>query len=327
MKSSTSSNIHMTRVIPGIEHIINDYDAFIIDQWGVLHNGKSPYEGVLHCLSQIHSRRKPMILLSNSSKRKSESVKGLKKVGIDPSLFADIITSGELGWHMLRDRNLAAYSASSRRDSSAPLKLFVIGNGDDDKDYIQSSGCVFASPLECELILARGTFSLYTSSNPLECRNFPVADDLIQSVSPFLAQCAQRKIPMLVTNPDNMRPGSNSPMPGQIAAMYDEMLSSRANIEYVGKPHKKVYEECNKSLETLLSSGSRICCIGDSIEHDIKGARSYGFDSLWIVNGVHSNEMNSFEACQEVPEMRSMQAVIEKYGGTVPSWSIASFRW
>ena len=38
---------------------------------------------------------------------------------------------------------------------------------------------------------------------------------------------------------------------------------------------------------------NNILCIGDSLETDILGANKFGLESLFIVNGIHKNQLNS----------------------------------
>ena len=65
-------------------------------------------------------------------------------------------------------------------------------------------------------------------------------------------------------------------MPGKIAAAYETLLNSRANIKFFGKPYTDSYEACFQSLPDLKRS--RIAGIGDSLEHDIVGAaKKMGF--------------------------------------------------
>jgi ribonucleotide monophosphatase NagD (HAD superfamily) len=45
----------------------------------VLHDGRVPYPGVVECLTKLKGEEKRLILLSNSSKRKAVSSKGLNK--------------------------------------------------------------------------------------------------------------------------------------------------------------------------------------------------------------------------------------------------------
>ncbi len=67
----------------GMKDIADKYDAFLLDQWGVLHDGKVAYDGAVHCLNELLSRGKLIVLLSNSSKRLGNSMKKLDAMGID----------------------------------------------------------------------------------------------------------------------------------------------------------------------------------------------------------------------------------------------------
>ena len=42
----------MTEIINNISEISQKYDAIVFDQWGVLHDGKLAYEGVIACLEE-----------------------------------------------------------------------------------------------------------------------------------------------------------------------------------------------------------------------------------------------------------------------------------
>lgn len=84
--------------IDSIQDIANDYDLFLLDMWGVMHDGSKPYEGVLETVKKLKENGKEMIILSNSSKRTDSSNKSLKKLGFDPSDFQQIITSGEVSY-------------------------------------------------------------------------------------------------------------------------------------------------------------------------------------------------------------------------------------
>ena len=75
---------------------MDEYDLFLLDMWGVMHNGSRPYDGVLECIKELKKNGKEMVILSNSSKRTDSSIKNLKKLGFDPSDFSQIITSGEV---------------------------------------------------------------------------------------------------------------------------------------------------------------------------------------------------------------------------------------
>lgn len=76
-----------TKFCQGISDISDSYSGFLIDQWGVIHNGVKPYDGVIDCLKELQSRKKQVIILSNSGKRAEENKKRLKEIGIGPSFI------------------------------------------------------------------------------------------------------------------------------------------------------------------------------------------------------------------------------------------------
>ena len=47
-----------TQTIRGLADIINQYDVFILDQWGVMHDGKKGYIPAIKCVEKIISRKK-----------------------------------------------------------------------------------------------------------------------------------------------------------------------------------------------------------------------------------------------------------------------------
>jgi ribonucleotide monophosphatase NagD (HAD superfamily) len=81
----------------GIEQVAKDYDIFLLDMWGVMHDGSRPYEGVIDTVKKLKEAGKEMIILSNSSKRQEKSLKMLAKLGFDPiNDFSQVITSGDV---------------------------------------------------------------------------------------------------------------------------------------------------------------------------------------------------------------------------------------
>ena len=83
-------------IIKSISEIESKFDNFIIDQWGVIHNGKIAYKYALKCIEKLNSMKKNIILVSNSSKKSIISVKRLKKLGFNIKYFKNVITSGEV---------------------------------------------------------------------------------------------------------------------------------------------------------------------------------------------------------------------------------------
>ncbi|KAG7020151.1 hypothetical protein SDJN02_16833 [Cucurbita argyrosperma subsp. argyrosperma] len=70
--------------------------AWFLDQFGVLHDGKQPYPGAVVALEKLAECGTKMVIISNSSRRSSTTMEKLKSLGFDPSLFVGAVTSGEL---------------------------------------------------------------------------------------------------------------------------------------------------------------------------------------------------------------------------------------
>jgi len=310
-------------VSSGLKALTKGYDAFIIDQWGVLHDGKKLYSGVLEALQMLKKEEKRLIMLSNSSKRRSESLHKLQAVGIDDSIFENVVTSGELAWNSIKNRSIRTKSTTNANE---PLNTFCFGNGDDDDVYMSSSGCKSVPiPEEAHFVLARGMFSVGGNLR------YTKAQELMDAVEPWLFRCVAMSLPMLVSNPDWHRPGGmEDPMPGQIAARYASLLeakgvNSQSLITYVGKPYMSVFSACFALLDGVPKE--RICMIGDALGHDCLGARNSGIDSIFVQNGVHSSSLGTKEGSSEsIKSEAQLENLFEMYQ-VLPTHVIRSFAW
>ena len=88
----------MTEIINNISEISQKYDAIVFDQWGVLHDGKLAYEGVIACLEDLKKSNTRLAVLSNSGKRSEPNEKRILEMGFSNLLFEFIMTSGEALW-------------------------------------------------------------------------------------------------------------------------------------------------------------------------------------------------------------------------------------
>lgn len=70
---------------------------------------------------------------------------------------------------------------------------------------------------------------------------------------------------------------------------------------------------------------SRICGVGDSMNHDILGAKAAGIHSIWTANGVHSKEMGTEEGSPVLAPKKVLLDMYEKYHIT-PTHTIPSFK-
>ena len=91
--------------IKGLQDIIDKYDVFLLDQWGVIHDGNKGFRSAINCIKKLYEYEKYIIIISNSSKRKTNTIKRLPELGFDASLFIEVMTSGEMIWQSLKKNN------------------------------------------------------------------------------------------------------------------------------------------------------------------------------------------------------------------------------
>ena len=290
--SSSSATTSSLNHIKGVQNIADSYSIFLLDMWGVMHNGSEPYEGVIDNVKKLRESGKQLIILSNSSKRLSNSIKMLKKLGFDPDQdFDQIITSGDVSHRMLSgDTTLkcSTWDILQNLLSTGRKNVFVFGSGDGDEEYCTSSGWKLSSIDDADLIIARGTFTINDGSGQIVSKD-ENEEEYFNVLEKTLEQASKRKVPMLVTNPDKVRPDKGlPPMPGAIGDAYEKYLGSDSNqfVKRIGKPYSEVYElALNQCSDT-----SAAVMVGDALETDITGGMWCNIDTLWVVDdGIHSS--------------------------------------
>ena len=91
------------------------YRGFILDLWGVIHDGVKPYPGAVDCLARIKAAGRPAVLLSNAPRRAAAAQAAMRTMGIADHLYTGILTSGEATHMALRDRTDPWFAALGTR--------------------------------------------------------------------------------------------------------------------------------------------------------------------------------------------------------------------
>lgn len=223
--------------------------------------------------------------------------------------------------------------------------VFVFGSGDDDEEYCTSAGWTLSSIDDADLILARGTFTINDGSSIVSKTNDEAEYWRVMEES--MVKAARRKLPMLVSNPDKVRPGSMPPppMPGAIGDVYERFVwtthchpvgdmteeSAREYVKRIGKPFQEVYDI---ALDGINGVGSRVdrsraIMIGDALETDAVGGNSAGIDTLWVTqDGIHGKEVGEKGADAVLEDFNSRSEFTYAYGKEVmPRYLTDHFRW
>ena len=104
---------------------------------------------------------------------------------------------------------------------------------------------------------------------------------------PELRACLDAGLPMICANPDLvvMRAGVRLLCAGTLAAWYGEQ---GGQVRSLGKPHPAIY---GTALAMMGARRDRVLAIGDSLHTDIAGAAGAGLDSVWVLGGIHEEEV------------------------------------
>ncbi len=254
----------------GFAGIAAQYDGFILDLWGVIHDGVAPYEGAVDCLRRLRDGGKRCVLLSNAPRRASAAREMLREMGIEDALYHGILTSGEASHGMLRLRGAAG--ADPWFAALGP-RVFHLGP-ERDRNVLEGLDLVIADVAEADFVLNTG---------PDDHR----APTDVAAFEDVLEACARRALPMLCANPDLevIRGGVRVICAGALAARYQQM---GGDVRSLGKPDPAIY---GPVLEMLGTGQERTLAVGDSLRTDIAGATAAGLASCWILGGIHGEAL------------------------------------
>ena len=288
--------------------LVDSYDGFILDQFGVMHNGTNGLDGAPECVAELASKGKSLIILSNSSSLSLPTLEKLHKRGFNRDHFVGAVTSGEEASRYVKDtfsRKKALFLTWKSGNVSSPM-IFLNNCGDigitenvDEADFVLLHGA--------EVLRGPGKDG---EANETSLGSFSETGDTCV-VDPFLEKCASRKLPMVCCNPDYVvvKPdGGRAHMPGKIARRYE---SVGGDVTVLGKPHVEHFEAC---LRDLRLSKDRVAHVGDSLHHDVVGANETGIASIFVAGGVHREELGS--DLGELPSNEALEKLFQQYGIT-----------
>ena len=240
----------------GLRSIINKYDLFFIDVWGVLHNGIDLFHNSVEVLDKLEENKKDYILLTNAPRPNQTVIEFLKKMGLDKKKAQHVYTSGQAALDQLKTMNTK--------------KFFHVGPPRDFDLFKTFENQKVESIDSCDFLLCTGLFESHH-------------EDLEYYEKLFFNHIEKK---MICTNPDLIvdRGEVREFCAGTIAKIFEKL---GGEVKYFGKPYPEIYKKAFDNPK-----GKKVICIGDSLNTDIKGANMQNFDSLLISSGIHKNEIN-----------------------------------
>ena len=235
-----------------LSEIFERYDTFVIDLWGVMHNGVRLNPKAIEAVDRLQNHSKKIVFLSNAPRPSLEVINFLMKMNINKKYLKNVMTSGEAAMYAINKKKFGNtfFHLGPSRDISIFEKVKK------NKTDLE----------KCDFILCTGLFDKY--------------DNDIEYYRKFLEKYISKIL--VCTNPDLIvhRGKVEELCAGTVAKIFEEL---GGKVVYFGKPHREVYDMCFNSSEKVLA-------IGDNLRTDIKGANNLNIDCIFISEGVHRDE-------------------------------------
>lgn len=253
-------------VLRGLNDVINRYDVFLLDQFGVLHDGANPLPGVKEALETLNTLGKKYLILSNTSSRFKVAEKRYKKLGL-PTGYTGFLTSGEACWHFLN-----AFYKNKKC-------VWLTWNSHPYDDYLPSLGIETADVESADFVFFHGSQTMITNNNSSTPLTFHSTGIMDEHLTTMLKRAKERKLPAVCANVDltAVTNGQCYFMPGNFLYKYEEL---GGEVISFGKPDLPFFDEALRRGFAALDKDfqkdgntlrKRAVHVGDSLHHDIAG--------------------------------------------------------
>lgn len=275
------------RIVPGLAQFAEQYDAYILDLWGVVHNGLEPYPGVLDCMAKLRENGRQILLLSNAPRTNNFVQDFLENIGVNRETYDLILTSGDMTRLVLEDQRFDYLKGGK--------KSFYQFGAARDKGLEDGLNYEKVSQLkDADFLICTG-----------------LADDETETPETYrqiLEEAATYKLPMICANPDLtvMRGENMHYCAGALAQLYETLGGT---VELFGKPYPWAYKMAMEKLG--IEDPSRILAVGDSMRTDIKGATGAGIDNVLVSGGIHAEEWGLREG--NIPTEYQVNQLIDQH--------------
>jgi HAD superfamily hydrolase (TIGR01459 family) len=255
-----SIGIETIPVIDAIAPFGKSYAAWLVDIWGVMHNGMRAFPPAVEATRRYREQGGIVILLSNSPRPSEGLQQQLRSLGVSDQSYDATVSSGDLTRHELAKH--------------AGARIFHLGP-ERDLPIFKDLDLKLVDAGQAELIVCTGLFNDVTETP--------------EDYEGLLRELAERKLTMLCANPDHLVERGHDLVycAGALAHLYEE---DGGEVIYAGKPYAPIYELSEETIAGIAGrkiARSEILAIGDGIRTDMAGAADFGLDAVFVASGLH----------------------------------------
>jgi HAD superfamily hydrolase (TIGR01459 family) len=246
-------------ILSSIAELAATSDAWIVDIWGVMHNGARAYGRAADACRTFRAAGGTVILLSNAPRPFTSVVPHMVSLGVPGDGYDAGVTSGDVTRDML-----AAWQGRP---------LLHVGP-ERDHALLDGLDIRLAPAAAAEVLLCSGLYD--------DERETPA------DYAGLLDALAGRGVPMICANPDIVVERGDK-LIYCAGALAENYAAKGGAVTYAGKPHLPVYERVLAEIARLRGrpvEKARMLCIGDGVETDLKGAHAAGLRSVFVASPI-----------------------------------------
>lgn len=233
--------------------LVDGYDTVMLDLDGVLFRGNAPIPGAAETVAAVRDRGINVVFLTNNASRTiAQVVAQLASVGVGAS-GSEVETSARAAGAVLAERGVQ--------------RVFAIG-----QDGV------------LEALADAGIQTVDLDGDPevvLVGLDRRISYEKLKDASLAI----QRGASLVATNADTTFPAEDGLWPGAGALLAAVVATTGVRPEIIGKPSAAIFR---KALDR--AGGGNPLVVGDRLDTDIAGASALGWDSLFVLTGVHGLE-------------------------------------
>ena len=238
--------------------LADEFDGLLIDLDGVVWIGREPVAGAVEALSELLSRGKPIVFVTNNSVH-------------PPPVYAERLRG--IGIEAADDRVITGGAATAR------LAAERVGAG--------ATAYVIGAPGFKETVAAAG-LELVDGEAAHEARAVVVSGHREFDYMELLTatRALRNGAALFGTSRDPTLPMPDGPWPGTGATLAAIETASGTRAETGGKPEPYLFEQARAAIP----EAKRPAMVGDRIASDIEGGRRAGMATVFVLTGSGTRE-------------------------------------